>query len=184
MTAVEFDVEPGPLPALEWGDYPEFLPAAGGARARIRLGRYGPDWWRVRYQVAHELFHWACTPAGVFHWAHELFAVEMAVRAMARIGEHAYAARCAAELAADAERLDLAGMLRARLELAYPEGLYGRAFLTGRALAEAVGWERLKPLATSFDRRGRPDVAAWARSFPSEERERIEAVLGPPAGWA
>ncbi len=40
-TAVEFGKEPRDPPLLEGGDRPEF-------RA---------DWWRIRDQIAHEVFH-------------------------------------------------------------------------------------------------------------------------------
>src|SRR5437870_12600822 len=66
---------------LEWGEQPEFRPADGILPPTIVLSRHEPDWWRVRYQVAHEVFHCVCTPPRTFHWSHELFAVESAVRA-------------------------------------------------------------------------------------------------------
>jgi len=47
-------------------------------------------------------------------------------------------------------------MLTTQLEAGgSPKGLYGRAWLTGRTLMDAVSWERVKLLATSFDARGR-----------------------------
>lgn len=175
-TADEFGKEPGEPPLLEWGDCIQFQAITPTGRSRIVIVREGTDWWRIRYQVAHEAFHWICTPPQTFHWAHELFAVEMAVRAMDEIGEHDYASRAADLLREQAELLTVDAML---LTPGYPDGLYGRAWLTGRQLADAVGWERLKLLAGSFDENGKVDVAAWAGSIPTGDRARAEAVLGP-----
>ena len=57
-------------------------------------------------------------------------------------------------------------MLTTQLEAGrFPAGLYGRACLTGRTLIDALGWEQVRLIATSFDARARPDVAEWIRSF-------------------
>ncbi len=84
-TAEEFGKKAGDLPRLEWGAGPEFRAAAAGGRPTILVAREGADWWRIRYQIAHEVFHWLCGPR-IFHWTHEFFAVETAIRAMAAIG--------------------------------------------------------------------------------------------------
>jgi hypothetical protein len=55
----------------------------------------------------------------------------------------------------------------------YPLGMYGMAFVTGEQLLREVGWSKLKPLARSFDARGKPDVAGWKRSLSDEAREAI-----------
>ena len=116
-TAVEFDIEPreGPLPLLEWGEQPEYRALTADGRPRIFVSRHAPDWWRIRYQIAHEAFHWLCTPPRTFHWTHELFAVEMAVRAMQEIGEHEYAQTVMGELFEEAEQLSVADMLTTSL---------------------------------------------------------------------
>jgi len=94
-----------------------------------------------------------CSPPRTFHWTHELLAVETAVRAMERIGEHDYARRESELLAREAERLSLDAMLTTQLEAGrFPEGLYGRAWLTGRSLIDAVGGEHVRLLATSLTR--------------------------------
>src|SRR2546421_986735 len=79
-TAQEFGQELGPSSPLllEWGSRAEFRPVTADGVPRIFVTRRYADWWRIRYQIAHEVFHWLCTPAGIFHWTHELFAVEMA----------------------------------------------------------------------------------------------------------
>lgn len=185
-TTAEFGLDPenGPLPELEWGERPEFRAITTDDRPRIFVARDGADWWRIRYQIAHEVFHWLCTPRGIFHWAHELFAVETAMRALDELGEHDYTRRAAANLAEEAEQLPFEAMLTTPLAVPYPDGLYGRAWLTGRELTAAVGWERLKPLAASFDEHGAPDVGGWARSLDPFEQAAVETVLGAPsAHW-
>jgi len=169
-------------PQLEWGDEPEFRPITADGDPRIFVRRRGADWWRIRYQIAHELFHWLCTPAGVFHWTHELLAVETAVRAMEAIGEHDYARRETERLASEAARLPLSTMLVTPFGEVYPPGLYGRAWVTGRELIGAVGWERVKPLAHSFDDHGNPDIAGWVAALSHTERNAVERVLGRPSG--
>lgn len=184
-TAAEFGAELGskPPPLLAWGEGPEYRAGGSGALPTIFVS-HDADWWQVRYQIAHEVFHWLCTPPRTFHWSHELLAVETAVRAMGELGEHAYVETLERSLAAQAERLPLAAMLTTPFGDEYPDGLYGRAWLTGRRLEAAAGWEELKPLAASFGEDGRPDVAAWVQSLRVKQRAAVEAVLGEPsAGW-
>jgi hypothetical protein len=178
MTADEFDKRPGELPVLEWGEHPELRAAADG-RATILVAREGADWWRIRYQIAHEVFHWLCGPH-VFHWTHEFFAVDTAIRAMASIGELDYARRNTEGLTKAADLLPLSTMLVTPVG-DYPPGLHARAWLTGRQLTGAVGWVRMKLLADRFDSAGKPDLVGWIRSLPVPERARVEVVLGVPS---
>jgi hypothetical protein len=177
-TAEEFGKEPGELPVLEWGERPELRVAADG-RATILVAREGADWWRIRYQIAHEVIHWLCGPR-VFHWTHEFFAVDTAIRAMAAIGELDYARRNIEGLTKAADSLSLSAMLVTPVG-DYPPGLHARAWVTGRQLTGAVGWVRMKLLADRFDAEGKPDIVGWIRSLPELERSRVEAVLGVPS---
>ena len=169
------------LPTLAWGEQPEFRASGADGTPTILVAREGADWWRIRYQIGHEVFHWLFTPPGVFHWIHELFAVETAVRAMEELGEHDYVERTTASLEGEAERLTLEAMLTTPFRGIYPDGLYGRAWLTGRELMSVVGWEALKPLARSFDADGAPSVVGWIRSLDEQAQEAVEAVLGTPS---
>jgi hypothetical protein len=170
------------LPLLEWGDQPELRFLTADGRPRLFLSRDAPDWWRIRYQIAHEVFHWLCSPPQTFHWTHELLAVETAVRAMEEIGEHGYAEKVTATLTAEAARLPLARMLTTRLDEGYyPDGLYGRAWTTGRQLIAAVGWETVKLLAGSSDDTGKPDALLWIRSLSPQDQAEVEEVLGVPS---
>jgi hypothetical protein len=147
------------------------------------VSREGADWWRIRYQIAHEVFHWLCGPR-VFHWTHEFFAVETGVRAMAAIGEVDYARRTMAELRNNANLTSLGTLLESPLPDVRLQGLYGRAWVTGRHLTGIVGWVRMKALADCFDANGTPDIIAWIRSFEDEDQARLEVVLGQPtAVW-
>jgi hypothetical protein len=179
-TAGEFGKDYRELPLLEWGDSIQYQAITPDGRPRILVVRDGTDWWRIRYQIAHEVFHWLCSPPQTFHWTHEMLAVETAVRAMDEIGEHEYAQRARDLLTEQAPLLSVEEMLATPLAQGYPAGLYGRAWVTGRQLTEAVGWERVKQLASSFGADGKVDLLAWVRSVPGAERPLIEAVLGTP----
>jgi hypothetical protein len=186
-TAAEFGKQRGSaaLPVLEWGEQPEYRAGSGERPPTIFLSRHGHDWWQVRYQIAHEVFHWLCTPPRTFHWSHELFAVETAVRAMGELGEHAYVEILERSLAVEAERFTLTDMLTMAFRPVYPDGLYGRAWATGRELIAAIGWERLKLLAGSFDDQGRPDVGGWILLLAPREQAAVQDVLGiPSSAWA
>ena len=100
---------------------------------------------------------------------------------MEELGEHEYAQRVMGTLGREAEILTLEAMLTTPFRDRVPDGLYGRAWLTGRHLRDAVGWEHLKPLVASFDANGRPDVAGWVRLLEAREQGAVEAVLGPPS---
>ena len=106
----------------------------------------------------------------------------MAIRALKEIGELEYARRVADGLSEEAGLLPVAELLSTRLTQGdYPPGMYGRAWVTARELVAAVGWERVKLLAGSFDEWGRPDVVAWVGSLLLAEQARVEAVLGAPS---
>jgi hypothetical protein len=100
---------------------------------------------------------------------------------MEELGEHGYAQTVMSELTAEAECLQVGTMLTTSLLDRSLDGLRGRAWVTGRELVAAIGWEELKPLAATFGANGRPDVAAWVRSLAPELRASVEAVLGAPS---
>jgi hypothetical protein len=89
-TAAEFGKKPGDPPLLEWGERPESRAptAKGKSTIFVERERERADWWRIRWQIAHEVFHWRCTPLHTLHWTHEFFAVETAVLAMAARWTH------------------------------------------------------------------------------------------------
>ncbi len=64
----------------------------------------------------------------------------------------------------------------------YPEGLYGRAFVTGRALIDAIGWRSVKGLVHTVDAAGQPSVAAWLSTLDVPERRAAVEVLGRDSG--
>ncbi len=177
---MEFGKEPRDPPLLEWGAGPEFRADTADGKPRIFVAREGADWWRIRYQIAHEVFHWLCGPR-IFHWTHEFFAVETAIRAMAAIGELDYARRTMEGLRKNAGLTPLGAMLVSPLPDQSLLGLYGRAWVTGRELTGAVGWVHMKKLANCFDADGKPDVVGWMRSAPSVEGVKLEAILGSPS---
>jgi hypothetical protein len=180
-TAREFGKKPADPPLLEWGDRADFRAFTAEERPTIFVQREGADWWRIRSQVAHQVFHLLCTPPHTFHWTHEFFAVETAVRAMASIGELDDARRQMRRLREQADAMSLDAMLVTPLTVPYPPGLFGRAWLTGRELTSAVGWVSMKSLADCFGGDGKPDFAGWLHGFPDEPRRKLEAILGRPS---
>jgi hypothetical protein len=57
--------------------------------------------------------------------------------------------------------------------------VFGRAFVVGRDLQKAVGWEEVKKLADFFDDHGQPDVRGWL----STRSAALRALGEPEAGW-
>jgi len=166
---------------VEWGEHAEFQLTDDG-RGRIFVEQ-GSDWWQTRYQIAHEVFHGFFTRPQRFHWTHEMFAVEAALAAMRRIGEDDYVASVEWRLTGEAESLPLERMLTTPIGPSqYPEGLYGRAFVTGRALIDAIGWRSLKGLVHTVDAAGQPSVAAWLSTLDVPERRAAVEVLGRDSG--
>lgn len=146
----------------------------------------GSDPWQLRLQIGHEIFHRVCSQGRVFHWTHEMFACLVSVRLLRRFGLADYAAKREQEWKAEADRLSLADLRAANLWTGapYPPGFYGRAFVTGTRLVEAVGWQLLCPLART--RTAAPNVIAWLATLPNDARVRALAVLAddPPLARA
>jgi hypothetical protein len=145
-----------------------------------------PDatWHQLRYQLAHEVFHWICTPDKTFHWVHEMLAVETAVQCMNDIGELDYAFTSAAGLSSRAGDLKLTDMLTQPLTFedshyAYAD-VYGRAYAVCQQLKQRVGWPAVARLSRAFDDQGRPDVAGWIRSLPVDDQVKVDAYFGVP----
>ena len=176
---------PPPFVVFTGGRVAEFRKQPGHGTAVILKG--GSDRWQLRYQAGHEISHWLCTPAeafpGIFHWTHEMLAFELALRCLrgSKIeGSGEYAGRCEQLLERQARRTSRKRMLTTPLTHPY-SWVYGRAFVTGRQLQDAVGWERVKELATCFDKRGQPDLRGWLGILPTDERKQAELVLGRPS---
>jgi len=139
----------------------------------------GSDPWQLRLQIGHETFHRVCSQGRVFHWTHEMFACLVSTRLLRRFGLADYAAKREQEWEQEADRLPLCDLRATNLwtGVPYPFGFYGRAFVTGARLVEAVGWQRLRPLARAA-RTAAPDVtAAWLAALPDDARARALAVL-------
>ena len=95
------------------------------------------------------------------------------VRLLRRFGEDEYADKMVRLYEAQSEELSLHEMMNVDLTLPpYPPGLYGRAFMTGLALQEKTGWNLLRRLSRSLNKRGEPDVSSWLSRLPAE-------VIGP-----
>jgi hypothetical protein len=133
------------------------------------------DWWQQRYELAHEAVHRVATPVGTHHWVHEMLAVHFAVAHLAAVGLVDHAATCAKKLEAEAADLSLEQM-RTVDQLPYPEGLYGRAYVTAVDLHATVGDEALWRLVTVFGD-GTPDWQGWLATLGAEVRARAEKAL-------
>ena len=93
----------------------------------------------------------------------------------------AYARENEQILRVEAADLSLHEMLRTRLQVPYPQGLWGRAYVTGLRLKSKVGWLRVKLLADHFGCDGTPDVRAWLKSLsPPKRRQAAYRILGTP----
>ena len=174
---VEFSGPDDGYPTVVWlGEESETVFEKDLGAYHVYLGRDATPV-QALYQAAHESFHRVCTPTGSFHWAHEMLAVHFSLLFLDRVGQHAYAATTRARLTSEAAQcsldrmLDLAG-------LPYPLGLYGRAYVVGSELVEAVGWDRSRLLALVRSGAGRPCVNTWLGSLATPERTQAERVLG------
>jgi hypothetical protein len=138
----------------------------------------GSDPYQVRLQIGHEVFHRTCSQGHIFHWTHEMLACLVSVRLLRRNGWSEYATLIEEQYARQADQITFAEMVAADLSRTpYPAGLYGRAYVTGAALGEGVGWHSLCRLARCLDHRGTPDIAAWQACLPLATAPRVVALL-------
>jgi hypothetical protein len=145
------------------------------------------DTLQARLQIGHEMFHRIGSRGRIFDWTHEMLACVASVRLLDRRGFAEYAAVMRAAYRRDAESVSLSALLDADLTrpgevAALGAGLYGRAFVTGVALTDTVGWPALCRLARPTGRRGLPDLAAWAASLPENSRPSTRDILGITSG--
>jgi hypothetical protein len=134
-----------------------------------------------RWQVAHEVFHRVRSRAGggaTHHWAHEMLATLFAAEHTRNVGLGRYAEGNVEQYRREAPALPLEDFLRVTTA-SYPPCVYARGYIVGEALLAVCGWQRLAPLASSFDASGKPDINAWLRSLPAVTREAAERVLAP-----
>ncbi len=138
------------------------------------------DGWQVRLQIGHEMFHRACSGGRIFHWTHEMLGCLGSVRLLRRQGLESYARTVEQDWLLEANKLSLPAMRAVDLWTLsrYPPGFYGRAFATGAALARALGWENLCPLARCLSPAGAPDVDGWLARLPPGLAASARAVLG------
>ncbi|MBC7807358.1 MAG: hypothetical protein H7145_14560 [Akkermansiaceae bacterium] len=163
---------------LLWGMRPECVYEPTDRHYEIYLAA-GSDPWQARLQMGHEIFHRVAGEGKVFHWTHEMLACLFSVRLLKRSGLADYAEQITAQYDIEAENCPLSTLLRADpwREAAYPPGYYGRAFVTGVALKNVVGYPALCRLARTHGPAGMPDVAAWLAPLPPAEQNAIESVL-------
>ena len=163
---------------------PECVYEPEDRRYEIYLQR-GSDGWQLRLQIGHEMFHRACSRGRIFHWTHEMLACLTSVRLLRRAGMEPYAARMERDWLVEAGSLGVSEMLRLDLWTlsSYPPGFYGRAFATGAALTQAVGWDNLRRLARCASAGNAPDVDGWLASLPPELAARARRVLGCDTGF-
>ena len=114
----------------------------------------------------------------VFDWVQEMFAVLLAVCAMEEAGLEEYADAERKALTDDASGLNVQTMVKMEVGLPISPALYGRAFLVGTQLNQAIGWKRLKLLGTEIDPdTGKHDLRAWLADLESGDRRAAERVL-------
>lgn len=164
---------------LLYGLRPECVLEPGDRRYEIYLQR-DSDPLQFRLQIGHEMFHRVCSQGRIFHWTHEMLACLFSVRLLRRQGFTEYAAQMACQYRAEAEGFPLHGLCAADLwtMAVYPEGFYGRAYVTGCALEAAAGWPALCRLARAPGGAA-PNIAAWLAGLPAERREAARDALAP-----
>ena len=170
---------------LLWGLRPECVLEPIDRRYDLYLQR-ASDPYQARLQIGHEVFHRVASGGGlVCHWTHEMLACVVSVRLLRRHGGAEYADLMEREYLAQSEFLSLPEMIRASpwTDAVYPPGFYGRAYATGLALTQAVGWSHLRRLARCCLAASRtPDVAAWIARLPDAAlQQAARAVLTPSA---
>jgi hypothetical protein len=153
------------------GEEPESVFEAHAGYHSIYFQR-DSDIYQMNYQLGQEVFHRVCTPSGTNHWAHEMLSLLFSFDYLDSVGFGDYRKRQAAKLRAESQQLSITGMMEVSA-MPYPEGMYGRAFVTGERLRDEIGWSLLKPLARMFDSGGKPDVVAWKRSLSDEAQAAI-----------
>jgi hypothetical protein len=174
-TEAEFEVTQVRPALFIWGEYPEHIVWQEKSEIYLERGARGQE--RFFWQIAHEAFHYVCTPANnCFHWAHEMLAILWAQEHLSVTGQGLLADLCLQHELNEMGHCPT-DMLLAFKGIPYPRGLYGRAAAVGIRLRDILGWERLKALAHSFDDEGKPDVAGWQKSLPNALAAEVDAVL-------
>jgi hypothetical protein len=142
--------------------------------------QHGSDPFQLRLQIGHEVFHRVCSRGRIFHWTHEMLACMVSVRLLHRYGMQDYAGGAARRYADEAAALPVNAMLGLDLwsSPSHPPGFYGRAYTTGVALEQAVGWPALCRLARTLDKNGNPDVPTWFSSLSENEKTNCLRILG------
>jgi hypothetical protein len=140
----------------------------------------GADWHQAHYLLGHEITHAVLLPDHTaFEWVQEMFAQHVSIRALLELGEQAYAEIAITQLYQEADKAELTteAMLSADLETEDPPGIYPKSWEVGTELMEAIGWEKVRPLARVFDDRGKHDVQAWLGSLPADDQAKARSVL-------
>lgn len=161
------------------GARPECVLEEGDRRYVVYL-QAGSDEHQLRLQIGHEMFHRVCSRGRVFDWTHEMLACVVSVRLLRRHGLSDYAHRTETLYRHEAAQLSLLALRSVDLwtTSTYPAGFYGRAYVTGAALAGAVGWDWLRTLPGSAAPAA-PVMDAWLAGLPADQRVRAGAVLAP-----
>ncbi len=131
-------------------------------------------------QLGHEIFHRVAGEGRVFHWTHEMFACLISVRLLNQRGFTEYADLVTERYQAESRLCSFTQLVRADpwSGASYPDGYYGRAFVVGIELCQAVGYRALCLLARLLNHAAVPDVPAWLESLPLTERNAAKFVLG------
>lgn len=133
-----------------------------------------------RLQIGHEMFHRVAGEGNIFHWTHEMLACWFSVRLLRCAGYAEYAVVMEQAYQAQAADCNLATLCTfAAWETAVlPPGYYGRSFVAGQMLEDAVGRMALCRLARTHSSFGtEPDMALWVQSLNESERIAVRARL-------
>lgn len=182
MCRAEFGVEDDGVDTVVWlGQGGETVFEAAIGAYHVYLSRDANPL-QILYQGSHEAFHRVCAPpVGVLHWLDEMLAVHFSLVFLERIGQVAHADINRTALRADAENCSPAQMT-ATSAVSYPEGLYGRAYLVGEALIEAVGWDLFKLLAATRGSDGKLCLETWIHALTQPARDKATNAVRDTLG--
>jgi len=183
MCRTDFGVEDDGLGTVVWlGASPETVFEVGHNAWHVYLARAANDLQHM-YSGAHEAFHRVCTPHLVFHWVDEMLAVLFSLAFLERINQHRHADLNRSCLIEESARCPPEQML-AMDRVPYPDGMYGRAYVVGAALVDAVGWPAVTRLALARDASQQANIESWLDSLTPRQRTSarltLEAEIGCP----
>jgi hypothetical protein len=157
------------------GESPETIFEGEQGAVHLYLGR-GSSWLQHAYSGAHEAFHRACSPCRGGHWADEMLAVTFSLLFLREAGLNDHADLNENALRDEASRCTLSQALSYRG--GDMDGIYGRCFLIGETLCDAIGWEAMAAIPSYCQLGGQPGFDPWLAGLDGEAKAKACTALG------